>query len=72
MGAEEGRSERKRNERGRGRGRRSRRRERRRNREEEKEHDPEEGEDVPLDGQGHVDQRGDWRCFLGVIGGDLQ
>ena len=41
----------------------------RRKREEEEEHDPEEEEDVPLDGQGHVDQRGDWRCFWGVIGG---
>ena len=46
----------------------------RRKREEEEEHDPEEEEDVPLDGQGHVDQRGGWRCFFlvigGVIGGD--
>ena len=37
----------------------------RRKREEEEEHDPEEEEDVPLDGQGHVDQRGDWLCLLG-------
>ena len=41
----------------------------RRKREEEEEHDPEEEEDVPLDGQGHVHQRGDSRCFLGVIRG---
>ena len=43
----------------------------RRKREEEEEHDPEEGGDVPLDGQGHVDQRGDWRCCRVVIGGRL-
>ena len=45
------------------------RRKRRRKREEEEEHDPEEKEDVPLDGHKHVNERGDWRGFWGVIEG---
>ena len=36
---------------------------------EEAAQDTKEEEEEPVAGEGHVNLRGDWRCFSGVIGG---